>query len=60
MTRAAFYARVSSQKQSDEKTIQSQCKSLRERSAEDGYDIPKNREFCDDGYSGSELLGDLL
>jgi site-specific DNA recombinase len=60
MTRAAFYARVSSQKQSDEKTIQSQCKALRERSADDGYDIPKNREFCDDGYSGSELLRPAL
>ena len=60
MTRVAFYARVSSQKQSDEKTIQSQCNALRERLAEDGYVIPKSREFCDDGYSGSELVRPAL
>ena len=60
MTRVAFYARVSSQKQSDEKTIQSQCNALRERLSEDGYVIPKNREFCDDGYSGSELVRPAL
>jgi site-specific DNA recombinase len=60
MMRVAFYARVSSQRQADEKTIQSQCNALLERLTEDGYLIPKNREFCDDGYSGSELLRPAL
>ncbi len=58
--RPAFYARVSSQKQADEKTIQSQCDRLRKRVQEDRLTVSKEHEFLDDGYSGSELLRPAL
>jgi site-specific DNA recombinase len=54
--RSAFYARVSSQKQADEMTIESQVAALRERVKRDDQDIASEFEFCDAGYSGSDLL----
>lgn len=53
--RVALYARVSSQKQADEMTIQSQRQALVERIARDQCQLDQEFEFCDDGYSGSEL-----
>ena len=58
--RAAWYARVSSQKQADEATVESQVQNLFERMTRDEIKIPLERQFCDDGYSGSELLRPAL
>ena len=53
--RVALYARVSSQKQADERTIESQKQALLERLQRDGFQLDPNFMFCDDGYSGSTL-----
>jgi site-specific DNA recombinase len=53
--RAALYARVSSQKQANEATIRSQLHALQQRIARDGLSVAKKFQFCDDGYSGSQL-----
>ena len=58
--RLAFYARVSSQKQASEKTIQSQCDMIRKRIKADGGAVLQQFEFLDDGYSGTELLRPAL
>jgi site-specific DNA recombinase len=52
----AFYARVSSQRQAEELTIESQVAALRERIAQDGLTIEKDRCFLDEGFSGSVLV----
>ncbi len=54
--RASLYARVSSQKQADENTIDSQREAIRERIQNDGLHLSNDNTFCDDGYSGTELL----
>jgi site-specific DNA recombinase len=54
--RVALYARVSSQQQADAHTIDSQTSAIRERIRRDGFTIDDDRIFCDEGYSGSELL----
>lgn len=56
----ALYARVSSQKQADENTIDSQVAALRKRIADDQFQILPEMEFCDNGYSGAELLRPAL
>jgi site-specific DNA recombinase len=53
--RVALYARVSSQKQSDEMTILSQRQAVIDRITEDGFVLDPGFEFCDQGCSGSEL-----
>jgi site-specific DNA recombinase len=53
--RVASYARVSSQKQADEQTIESQCEAIRSRIEQDGLTVAPELEFCDQGYSGSIL-----
>lgn len=58
--RPAFYARVSSQKQANERTIESQCEVLRNRIKLDGFCIEPSFEFLDDGCSGTELLRPAL
>ena len=50
---AALYARVSSEQQADEHTIDSQVAALRTRVAEDGLLLPAERQFLDEGYSGA-------
>ncbi|MCE5293555.1 MAG: recombinase family protein [Chlamydiales bacterium] len=52
---AALYARVSSKKQKEGETIQSQLDSLRRYATEKGYTIPDGMEFKDEGYSGALL-----
>jgi site-specific DNA recombinase len=52
---AAVYARVSSERQAEAKTIQSQLAALRERLALDGLVVPEERQFVDEGYSGTTL-----
>ena len=53
--RIALYARVSSQRQADEATIQSQVVALEQRVAADGGRVEPEMRFLDDGYSGSTL-----
>lgn len=58
--RPASYLRVSSQRQADEKTIDSQQADVRLRATRDGIAIDAAFEYIDDGYSGSELLRPAL
>jgi len=51
--RAALYARVSSDLQEEEKTIQSQLEALKEYAMQHDYTLVQ--EFIDDGYSGATL-----
>jgi len=55
MKKAAIYARVSSQKQKEGETIESQLHALREFANNEGYEIPENWIFQDNGVSGSTL-----
>src|SRR5215831_13980147 len=54
--RAAFYARVSSEQQATAHTIQSQITALSERAKTDGFPVPPERQFIDEGYSGATLV----
>ena len=53
---AGLYARVSSEKQAEAKTIDSQVEALRERVRSDGIELEREMEFIDDGYSGATLI----
>ncbi|MBM2812672.1 MAG: recombinase family protein, partial [Chloroflexi bacterium] len=53
--RAAIYARVSSDQQAQEQTIDSQVSALRERVASDGLTLTDELCFLDDGVTGSTL-----
>jgi site-specific DNA recombinase len=57
---AAIYARVSSEQQADEHTIDSQVAALRSRVVEDQLLLPAEREFLDEGYSGATLVRPAL
>lgn len=50
---AAIYGRVSTDKQEQEETVQSQLAALRQAAGERGYEIVE--EFVDEGYSGAHL-----
>src|SRR6266516_1371384 len=52
---AAIYARVSSDRQKEDKTIASQTTCLREYAQTQGYTVPPDRVFEDEGYSGATL-----
>src|SRR5919109_2544001 len=52
---AAIYARVSSDRQKEDKTIASQTTSLREYAHGQGYTVPPEWVFEDEGYSGATL-----
>lgn len=52
---AAIYARVSSDRQKEDKTIASQTSSLREYAQTQGYTVPEGWIFEDEGYSGATL-----
>ena len=58
--RVALYARVSSQKQADENTIDSQCQAIRESIQQDHFTLSEDNVFCDHGYSGADLLRPAL
>jgi site-specific DNA recombinase len=49
----AIYSRVSSSKQREEKTIDSQISALKKYAEEQGVTIPPEYIFKDEGYSGS-------
>lgn len=53
--RAAIYARVSTQRQQKQATIQSQVVQLRCRVEQDGHQLLDKHILLDDGYSGSYL-----
>jgi predicted site-specific integrase-resolvase len=53
MTKAALYARVSSEKQKNERTIESQIAELKQQIERAGHVLVK--EYIDDGYSGKYL-----
>ena len=56
MKTAAIYARVSSDKQKDDNTIASQTAALKEFARAQGFDVPEDRVFEDEGYSGAILI----
>jgi site-specific DNA recombinase len=56
MKTAAIYARVSSDKQKEEKTIGSQTTALTEFARKEGYDVPREWIFEDEGFSGASLV----
>jgi site-specific DNA recombinase len=58
--RAAIYARVSSDQQAQEQTIDSQVAALRERVAGDGLTLEEELCFLDEGFSGSTLMRPAL
>lgn len=55
-SQVALYARVSSEKQADTKTIASQIAVLRERIQFDGETLADEMQFVDDGFSGTTLI----
>ena len=56
MKTAAIYARVSSEKQKEEGTIGSQTAGLLEYAKKNGYTVPVEWIFEDEGYSGTILI----
>lgn len=56
----ALYARVSSEGQARDRTIDSQVTALHERIIADGFMLEPDRSYLDDGYSGSILLRPAL
>ena len=59
-SRVALYARVSSEQQAEEGTIDSQIAALQERIAQDGYALTEELAFVDAGYSGATLIRPAL
>ncbi len=57
---AAIYARVSTRRQEEEKTIESQVAALLEFAGEHGYQVPSEYRFIDDGVSGTILMRPAL
>src|SRR6202011_2007980 len=53
---AALYARVSSDQQKENHTIQSQTAALIKYAKTHGYAVPRDWQFQDEGYSGATLL----
>jgi len=53
---AAIYARVSSDRQKEERTIDSQTAALTEYAHNAGYTVPREWVFQDEGYSGATLV----
>jgi site-specific DNA recombinase len=56
----AFYARVSSEAQARDHTIDSQIAALKERITADGFQLEPDHGYVDDGFSGSNLLRPAL
>jgi site-specific DNA recombinase len=55
-----MYARVSSERQAEAHTVESQVAALRERIAQDGLHLPDELQFIDEGYSGATLVRPAL
>jgi site-specific DNA recombinase len=56
MKTAAIYARVSSDQQKEDKTIASQSAALVAFAQSEGYSVPVEWIFQDEGYSGANLV----
>jgi site-specific DNA recombinase len=56
MNRVAIYARVSSEQQAQQQTIESQLAALHERVKDDGHVLLPHDVFVDDGVSGATLV----
>ena len=56
MKSAAIYARVSSDQQKEENTIASQTAALVEFARQQGFDVPDEWVFEDEGFSGASLV----
>jgi site-specific DNA recombinase len=56
MKTAAIYARVSSEQQKEDKTIASQTAALKVFARQEGYSVPPEWIFEDDGFSGATLV----
>src|SRR4051812_12205131 len=57
---AAIYARVSSARQKEQETIDSQTAALRTHAGQLGLDVPDRWVFEDDGHSGASLVRPAL
>ena len=55
-----LYARVSTDRQAEAQTVDSQVAALRERIARDAPGTPRLFEFIDEGYSGTTLVRPAL
>ena len=53
--RAAVYARVSTERQGRDQTIDSQLEALRAWASAHGHELKREHTFVDEGYSGSRL-----
>jgi site-specific DNA recombinase len=53
--RVALYARVSTQRQAQAQTVEQQMERLTGHAREQGWDVPADHVFRDDGYSGASL-----
>jgi site-specific DNA recombinase len=60
MTRVALYARVSSERQAQQETIESQLAALRQRATADGCTVVPADVYADDGFSGATLARPAL
>ena len=58
--RAAMYARVSSDQQTQAQTIASQVEAIQQRIAADGLTLDEELSFIDDGYPGATLIRPAL
>jgi site-specific DNA recombinase len=57
---AAIYARVSSDRQKEDHTIASQTAALIQYAEMEGFAVPKEWIFQDEGYSGASIQEDLF
>jgi len=55
MKEAAAYVRVSTDKQADEKTYETQIDEIKRRAIADGNNLPDDLVYLDDGWSGAYL-----
>jgi site-specific DNA recombinase len=53
--RVALYVRVSTQRQAQAQTVEQQIERLTGHARQQGWDVPLDRVFRDDGYSGASL-----
>lgn len=60
MKTVAIYARVSSEQQSQQATVDSQVTALRQRAELDGHALLPQDEYIDDGFSGATLVRPAL
>ena len=53
--RVALYARVSTRRQAQAQTVEQQLERLTDHARQQGWDVPLDPIFRDDGYSGASL-----